>query len=64
MKGYLFTLRTSRGAYRGGNGNSLQNSCLGNPMEGGAWRAAAYGVAELDTEHARKGAYVSAGPWS
>ena len=33
-------------------------------MEGGAWRAAAYGVAELDTEHARKGAYVSAGPWS
>ena len=23
----------------GGNGNSLQYSCLGNPMDRGAWRA-------------------------
>ena len=22
-----------------GNGNSLQHSCLGNPLDGGAWRA-------------------------
>ena len=29
-----------------GNGNSLQYSCLENPMEGGAWKAAAHGVAE------------------
>ena len=33
-----------------GNGNQLQYSCLGNPMDRGAWRAAAHGVAkELDT---------------
>ena len=29
-----------------GNGNSLQYSCLGNPMDRGAWRAAVHGVAE------------------
>ena len=28
-----------------GNGNSLQYSCLGNFMDGGAWRATAHGVA-------------------
>ena len=27
-----------------GNGNPLQYSCLGNPMDGGAWRAAVHGV--------------------
>ena len=32
-----------------GNGNSLQYSCLGNPMDRGAWRAAVHGVAELGT---------------
>ena len=31
------------------NGNPLQCSCLENPRDGGAWRAAVYGVAELDT---------------
>ena len=30
----------------GGNGNLLQYSCLENPMDGGAWRAAVHGVAE------------------
>ena len=30
----------------GGNGSPLQHSCLGNPMDGGAWRAAAHGVAK------------------
>ena len=29
-----------------GNGNLLQYSCLGNPMERGAWRAAVHGVAK------------------
>ena len=29
-----------------GNGNPLQYSCLGNPMDGGAWRAAAHGVTQ------------------
>ena len=30
---------------REGNGTPLQYSCLENPMDGGAWWAAAYGVA-------------------
>ena len=33
-----------------GNGNPLQYSCLGNPMDRGAWRATVHGVAkESDT---------------
>ena len=33
-----------------GNGNPLQYSCLGNPMDRGAWHAIVQGVAkELDT---------------
>ena len=28
----------------GGNGNPLQCPCLGNPMDRGAWRAAARGL--------------------
>ena len=27
-----------------GNGNPLQYSCLGNPMDRGAWRAIVHGV--------------------
>ena len=27
-----------------GNGNPLQDSCLGNPMDRGAWRATVHGV--------------------
>ena len=30
----------------GGNGNPLQNSCLGNPMDRGGWRAMVYRVAK------------------
>ena len=33
----------------GGNGNPLQCSCLENPMDRGAWRAAVYGVAQSQT---------------
>ena len=29
-----------------GNGNSLQYSCLENPMDGGAWWAIVHGVAK------------------
>ena len=30
----------------GGNGNPLQYSCLGNPLDRGAWWATVHGVAE------------------
>ena len=32
----------------GGNDNPLQSSCLENPMDRGAWKAAVYGVTESD----------------
>ena len=32
-----------------GKGNPLQYSCLGNPMDTGAWWATVHGVSELDT---------------
>ena len=35
---------------REGNGNPLQYSCLENPMDGGAWWAAVYGVAKSWTQ--------------
>ena len=37
----------------GGNHNPLQYSCLKNPMDGGAWRAAVHGVTieSATTEH-------------
>ena len=34
---------------REGNGTPLQYSCLANPMDGGAWQAAVYGVAKSRT---------------
>ena len=34
----------------GGNGNAVQYSCLGNPMDKGAWWAKVHGVTKkLDT---------------
>ena len=33
----------------GGNGNPLQNSCLGNPMDRGGWWATIHGVAKSQT---------------
>ena len=36
--------------YGGVNGNPLQCSCLENPRDGGAWWAAAYGVAQSRTQ--------------
>ena len=38
----------------GGHSNPLQYSCLENPMDRGAWRAAILGVAELVTTEATK----------
>ena len=38
------------GRYPGeGNGNPLQYSCLGNPIDRGAWWATVHGVAESQT---------------
>ena len=34
---------------RRGNGNPLQYSCLGNPMDGGTWHAAVHRVAKSRT---------------
>ena len=34
----------------GGNGNPLQDSCLENPMDRGAWGATVHGVAKSRTE--------------
>ena len=33
-----------------GEGNGTQYSCLGNPMDGGAWQAAVHGVAKSRTQ--------------
>ena len=41
-----FLLPLKRGE---GNGTPLQYSCLENPMDGGAWKAAVHGVAEGQT---------------
>ena len=42
--------RLNMHAYIGeGNGNPLQYFCLENPVDRGAWWAAVYGVAEVDT---------------
>ena len=38
-----------------GNGNPLQYSCLENPMDGGAWKAAVHEVAKSQTRLKRLG---------
>ena len=44
-----------------GNGNPLQCSCLENPRNGGAWRAAVYGVAQSRTRLKRLSSSSSKG---
>ena len=44
-----FSILVSSGCIREGNGNPLQYSCLENPMDRGAWKAAVHGVAEGQT---------------
>ena len=46
--GSIFGLRRSPGE---GNGKPLQYSCLGSPMDRGAWWAIVHGVAELDRNY-------------
>ena len=42
----LGSIPGSGGSPGEGNGNLLQYSCLGNPMDRGAWRATVCGVAK------------------
>ena len=44
-----FKFRHARHPNGEGNGTPLQYSCLENPMDGGAWKAAVHGVAESRT---------------
>ena len=45
----------SWGRYSGeGNGNPSQYSCLGNPIDRGAWRATVYGVSRVGCDLATK----------
>ena len=51
-----------------GNNNPLQCSCLENPRDGGAWWAAAYGVAQSQTRLKRLSSsssmgYYHSAPW-
>ena len=54
-----------------GNGNPLQYSCLGNPMDRGAWRATVHGVAKesdmtwwLNKSKMETGSYVWTLKWT
>ena len=48
-------LMPGSGRAPGGNGNTLQYSCLGNPMDiRGAWRVTVHGVKESDTTYQLK----------
>ena len=46
---FLFSKAHSKLKCREGNGTPLQYSCLENPMDGGAWWAAAHGVSRSRT---------------
>ena len=46
---YLIYLASTNQMFREDNGNPLQQSCLENPMDGGAWWAAVHGVAKSRT---------------
>ena len=42
----------------GGHGNPLQDSCLENPTDRGAWRDTVHGVAESRTRLSRSRAFA------
>ena len=46
---YFFLKKIFKYLFGYGNGTPLQYSCLENPMDGGAWKAAVHGVAEGPT---------------
>ena len=41
----------------GGHGNPLQDSCLENPMDRGAWQAIVYSIAKSQTQLSASGMY-------
>ena len=43
----------------GGNGNLLQYSCLENPMDRGAWRAAVHGITRDGHDSIRTRVYIN-----
>ena len=43
---HLLNIVLAKDSYGEGNGTPLQYSCLENPMDGGAWKAAVHGVTE------------------
>ena len=47
--GHIKHKRREKKWYGEGNGNLLQYSCMGNPMDRGAWRATILGIVESDT---------------
>ena len=50
----LYLIVLAQAGFGGGDGNPLQCSCLENPRDGGAWWAAAYGVAQSQTRLKRR----------
>ena len=48
--GTMIELNRSNTKFGEGNGTPLQYSCLEEPMDGGAWKAAVHGVAEGQTQ--------------
>ena len=50
VTGDLGSIPGSGGSPGGGQGNCLQCSCLENPVDRGAWRAAVHGVTKSRTE--------------
>ena len=46
---FKYQFQWSKMALGEGNGTPLQYSCLENPMDGGAWKAAVHGVAQSRT---------------
>ena len=47
----------------GGHGNPLQYSCLENPMDRGAWRAAVHGVTKSQTRLKRLSTHARTSLW-
>ena len=46
----MMQLKISHATTGEGNGTPLQYSCLGNPMDGGAWQATVHGVTKNWTQ--------------